>query len=137
MLYVGGEAMSRYMGQSGDYGTAPERAWYQIDQMDGCAVVRAGGEIDAHTVHTFHGVVAQAASLASRVIIDLDHVTFVDSSGLGGLIAARNTARESGGSLSLVSPPPMVRRLLGATQLHDIFAIHDSLDEAINAPTHR
>src|SRR5215212_1311212 len=98
MLSVGGEVMSRHMEQSGDYGSAPERAWFQIDQMDGCAVVRAGGEIDAHTVHTFHGVVTQAASLASRVIIDLDHVSFVDSSGLGGLIAARNSAREGGGS---------------------------------------
>jgi anti-sigma B factor antagonist len=137
MLYMGGEAMSRHMEQSGDYGSAPERAWFQVEQMDGCAVVRAGGEIDAHTVHTFHGIVTQAASLASHVIIDLDHVTFVDSSGLGGLIAARNSARERGGSLSLVAPPPMVRRLLGATQLHDIFAIYDSLDEAINAPTQR
>jgi anti-sigma B factor antagonist len=137
MLYMGGEAMSRHMEQSGDYGSAPERAWFQVEQMDGCAVVRAGGEIDAHTVHTFHGIVTQAASLASHVIIDLDHVTFVESSGLGGLIAARNSARERGGSLSLVAPPPMVRRLLGATQLHDIFAIYDSLDEAINAPTQR
>jgi anti-sigma B factor antagonist len=125
--------MSRDVQQSGDHGSAPGHAWYQVDQMDGCAVVRAGGEIDAQTVHTFHRIVTQAANLASHVVIDLDHVTFVDSSGLGGLIAARNSARERGGSLSLVAPPPMVRRLLGATRLHDIFAIYDSVDEAITA----
>ena len=101
--------------------------------MDGCSVVRAGGEIDAQTVHAFHGAATEAANLASHVVIDLTHVTFVDSTGLGGLIAARNTARESGGSLSLVSPPPLVRRLLGSTQLHDVFDIHDSLDQAIAA----
>ena len=68
------------------------------------------------------------------MVIDLAHVTFVDSSGLGALIVARESARERGGSVSLVSPPPLVRRLLGSAQLHDGFAIYDSLDEAINAP---
>ena len=91
------------------------------------------GRSTRSTVHHFHEAVAEAASLASHVVIDLADVTFVDSSGLGGLIVARTSARQNGGSLSLVSPPPMVRRLLGATRLHDVFAIYDSLPEAINA----
>jgi anti-sigma B factor antagonist len=133
MLYVGGEAMARPVEHSGDYGDAPGHAWYQVDQMGGCAVVRVGGEIDARTVHAFHEAAAEAANLASHVVIDLAQVTFVDSSGLGGLIAARRGARERGGSVSLASPPPVVRRLLGSTRLHDVFAIYDSLPEAINA----
>jgi anti-sigma B factor antagonist len=71
------------------------------------------------------------------VVIDLAEVTFVDSSGLGALIVARKSARGGGGSVSLVSPPPTVRRLLGSTRLHDVFAIYDSLTEAINAPRQR
>jgi anti-sigma B factor antagonist len=126
--------MSRHIEQGGDHGAAPEHAWYKVDQIDGCAVVRAGGEIDSHTVHAFHEVVTEAASLSSRVVIDLAQVTFVDSSGLGGLILARKNARARGGSVSLVSPPPMVRRLLGSTRLHDVFDIYDSLAEAITPP---
>jgi anti-sigma B factor antagonist len=129
--------MSRDVDPAGDHGSAPGHAWYHIDQVDGCAIVRADGEIDAHTVHAFHQTVTEAAALAPHVIIDLSHVTFVDSSGLGGLIVARTSARRRGGSLSLVSPPPMVRRLLGSTQLHDVFAIHESLDAAVHAPTQR
>ena len=129
--------MSRHIEQGGDYEDAPEHASYQVDERDGCAVVRAGGEIDTHTVQAFHEVFDEAASLASLVVIDLAHVTFVDSSGLGALIVARETAREGGGSVSLVSPPPLVRRLLGSAQLHDGFAIYDSLDEAIHAPKQR
>ena len=124
--------MSHGIGR-GDDGDAPGRAWYQVSQVDGCAVVRAGGEIDANTVHGFHDAVTEAAGLASRVVIDLADVSFVDSSGLGALIVARKTARDDGGSMSLVSPPPVVRRLLGSTQLHDVFAIYDSLSEAIAA----
>ena len=123
--------MSRHVEQGG------EHAWYQVEQVSGCAVVHAGGEIDAGTVHGFDEVVTEAASLASHVIIDLAQVTFVDSSGLGALIVARQTARERSGSMSLVAPPPMVRKLLGSTQLHDAFAIYDSPAEAINAPTQR
>jgi anti-sigma B factor antagonist len=125
--------MSRYVEHADDHGSAPGRASYRVDQMDGCAIVRADGEIDAHTAHAFHETVAEAGALASHVIIDLSHVTFVDSTGLGALIAARTSARQRGGSLALVSPPPMVRRLLGATRLHDIFAIYDSMPDAINA----
>jgi anti-sigma B factor antagonist len=137
MLNIGGEAMARQVEQGGDYGDAPGHAWYQVDQMGDCAVVRVGGEIDARTVHAFHEAAAEAANLTSHVVIDLAQVTFVDSSGLGGLIAARRSARERGGSVSLSSPPQVVRRLLGSTRLHDVFAMYDSLPEAINASRER
>jgi anti-sigma B factor antagonist len=126
--------MSRDDGHGG--GTTredPGHAWYQVAQMGPCAVVRVGGEVDTRTAHRLHEAVTEAAGLAPHVVIDLEHVTFVDSSGLGALIVARNTAREGRGSVSLVSPPPVVRRLLGSTRLHDVFAIYDSLDEAISA----
>ena len=125
--------MSRDDGQGGGTGDDLGHAWYQVDRVGRSAVVRAGGEIDTRTAHRLHEAVTEAAGLASHVVIDLAQVTFVDSSGLGALIAARNTAREGRGSLSLVSPPPVVRRLLGSTRLHDVFAIYDSLDEAVNA----
>lgn len=123
--------MSRQVEQGGDLGDAPERAWYKVDQLDGCAVVHVGGEIDTHTVHAFHEAMTEASKLASHVVIDLSQVTFVDSSGLGALIVARNSAREGRGSVSLVSPPPVVRRLLGSTRLHDVFVIYESLAEAV------
>ena len=121
--------MSRHIEQGGDH------TWYQVEQMGDCAVVHAAGEIDAETVHGFDEVVTEAASLSSHVVIDLAQVTFVDSSGLGALIVSRNTARDRSGSMSLVSPPPMVRRLLGSTQLTDAFPIYDTLAEATHAPT--
>lgn len=124
--------MSRNFGEGDDHGDAPGHAWYQVEQVDGCAVVHAGGEIDARTVRGFHDAVTEAAGLASRVVIDLADVTFVDSSGLGAMIVARKGARDDGGSMSLVSPPPVVRRLLGSTQLHDVFTIYDSLADALD-----
>ena len=129
--------MSRQIEQGSDYGVAPEHAWYKVEQIDGCAVVRAGGEIDAHTAHGLDKAVAEATNLASHVVIDLAQVTFIDSTGLGALLVARKAGRERGRSMALVSPPPVVRRLLGSTQLHDVFAIYDSLAEAVAASTQR
>lgn len=125
--------MSLHTEQGGDHGDAPGSAWYRVDQMDGCAVVHAGGEIDASTVHALDGAITEAASLASHVVIDLAEVTFVDSSGLGAFIVGRQSQIKHHGSMSLVSPPPAVRRLLGSTHLNDVFTIYDSLAEAINA----
>lgn len=125
--------MSRDVGLEGTHGDVPGHAWFQVEQVGGSAVVRTGGELDARTVHGFDEAVTEAASLAAHVVVDLAQVTFVDSSGLGALIVARKAARDRGGSISLVSPPPVVRRLLGSTQLHDVFDIHDSLTDAIEA----
>jgi anti-sigma B factor antagonist len=129
--------MSRPIEQGDEFGSAPGHGRFQVDQMDGCAIVRAGGEIDSHTVRQFHEAANEAAGLSRHVVIDLADVTFVDSTGLGALIVARKAARERGGSVSLVSPPPVVRRLLGSTRLHDVFAVHDSLAEATSASTQR
>lgn len=122
--------MSLHVGQGGDPGDG--NAWYHVDRMGRCAIVHAGGEIDASTVRALDAALTRAASLTRHVVIDLAQVTFVDSSGLGALIVARRRARERGGSMSLVSPPPAVCRLLASTHLNDAFAIHDSLAAAID-----
>ena len=57
--------MSRHIEQGGDNGDAPAHASYQVDQLHGCAVVRAGGEIDTHTVRAFHEVFDEERSQAS------------------------------------------------------------------------
>ena len=71
--------MAHDVEQGGERGVG--RAWFEVEERDGWAVVRAGGEIDTHTVHEFHETVTRAMSLSPRVVLDLAGVTFVDSSG--------------------------------------------------------
>jgi anti-sigma B factor antagonist len=112
-----------------------ETAWYRVDLARGCAVITAGGEIDTETAPGLHYAVTKAATMSSRLVIDFSELDFIDSTGLGVLIVARNHAQTHGGSVSLVSPPPLVRRLLGATRLQQVFSIYDRLDEALVALT--
>ena len=127
--------MSDLPGQRGYGKDVAETAWYHVAHIQGFAVVTAGGDVDARTVQQFHHAVTEAAGMSSRMVIDLGHVTFIDSTGLGVLIAARNQAQQRGAGVALVSPPPMVRRLLTTTQLQHLFTVHDRLADAITTPT--
>ena len=54
---------------------------------------------------------------ANRVVIDLSDVTFMDSSGLGALIAGLKTTRQAGGDLRIAAPAEQVAAVLKLTNL--------------------
>lgn len=59
------------------------------------------------------------------ISIDMDcsNLDFIDSSGLGALIAIQKLANERGGKLRLLSPKPNVIQVLELTRLHRVFEI--------------
>ena len=66
-----------------------------------------------------------------QLVIDLGGVEFLDSTGLGVLVAGLNRAREVGGSLSLVCPQERVLKLFRITGLDEVFTVHSTVDEAL------
>ena len=66
-----------------------------------------------------------------RLIINLEQVTQVDTSGLTALVTTHLTAAKRGGALKLVNPTGRIRELLGITRLDTLFEVFDSEDEAI------
>jgi anti-sigma B factor antagonist len=107
-------------------------ALFRLDSTADCAVVSAAGEIDIHTAAGLQEALTSAFRHSPSVIIDLTQVTFLDSSALGVLIGARRRAQHSGGTVMLVRPPAIVRKLLTGTQLQQSFPVYDSLDEAVH-----
>ncbi len=65
------------------------------------------------------------------VVLDIEHLDFICSSGLGALIQAQAKARPNKGTMRLASPRPMVMRLLETTRLTNLFPVYGSVDEAI------
>ncbi len=55
--------------------------------------------------------------------IDLSRTRFVDSSGLGALIALHKTMCGRGGSVRVINPTPTVQQVLELTRLHRVFEI--------------
>lgn len=67
----------------------------------------------------------------TSVVVDLTEVGFLDSTGLGALVAARTTAAERGASLPLVCTHQRILKLFTITGLDGVFRIYDTVDAAI------
>ncbi len=67
----------------------------------------------------------------NRIILNLEEVGFLDSSGLGCLITVLKATREQGGDLKLLRLSQEVQNLLGLTNLSAAFDIHTNEDEAV------
>lgn len=65
-----------------------------------------------------------------NMIIDLTDVSFIDSSGLGALIAWFKMANQQQGNLVFCGMTDHVRKVVGYAKLDKIFTIADTLDEA-------
>jgi anti-sigma B factor antagonist len=68
---------------------------------------------------------------ATKLLIHLEKVTTIDSSGVGELVSAFTTVTNRGGKLKLVNLPPKVNDILQITQLITVFEVYDSEDEAL------
>lgn len=89
-------------------------------------VVSASGELDLGTVESFRIQVAGAvASDASRVVIDLRRVTFIDSTTLGVLVEAHNRLTARNRDLVIKTQQPIVLRLFEITGLATVLNIED------------
>jgi anti-sigma B factor antagonist len=71
------------------------------------------------------------------LIVDLSGVGFLDSTGLGTLVAGHKRADEMGGQMPLVCADDRILRLFRITGLDSVFTIHESVDGAVQgAPRH-
>ena len=97
-------------------------------------VIQCHGRIVAgNDVYALHAQVGDSLAHHADVVLQLDGVEFVDSSGLGALVRLVQTARSKGGDLKLSRVPEMLRRSLEITNLISQFELYDSVDEAITA----
>jgi anti-sigma B factor antagonist len=100
---------------------------------DAC-IVTIAGEVDIYTSPALKtALAAAAADGCALLIVDLDRVSFIDSSGLGVLVGALRRAREAGGDLRVVSGQETVARILRITGLDKVFSLHATLAEALGA----
>ena len=97
-------------------------------------VMQCHGRIVAgNEVFTLHSQVGDSIEKYGDVVLQLDHVEFVDSSGLGALVRLTQAARAKGGDLKLSGVPEKVRKVLQLTNLLAQFETYDSVEEAITA----
>jgi anti-sigma B factor antagonist len=81
-------------------------------------------ELGAANANSVRDQIRTALTNGERNIeIDLSETSFLDSCGLGALIALHKTACARNGTLRLLNPPPAVQQILELTRMHRIFEI--------------
>jgi anti-sigma B factor antagonist len=104
-----------------------------VDRRDGAVVVSLGGELDLYNAEEVRAALLEAsADEPAMLVVDLEGVTFIDSTALGVLIEARSRMTERNG-FRLAAPGLETRRALEVSGLDRHFLVHDSVAEALEA----
>jgi anti-sigma B factor antagonist len=69
----------------------------------------------------------------TRLVLDLAEVTYIDSAGLGTLVAGYTTARNQGATMRLANLTKKFHEQLNITKLVTVFEVYDSLEEAVKS----
>lgn len=104
---------------------------HTADERD-ATVLRPVGELDLHTAAVLRD--ALESEPADRItVVDLGRLEFIDSTGLGTLVAARQRLIAGGGALRLVGAEERILRPFRLTGLLEVFELHDTVDRALGA----
>lgn len=105
-----------------------------IDQKEGVSICRIDGEVDINTAHlmkkTFDKLVREKKE---KIIINMEKVNYIDSSGLATLVELLKNFRKYGARLKLVGLSAKVKSLFEITKLEKLFDISEKEEEAVQA----
>jgi anti-sigma B factor antagonist len=90
------------------------------------------GEIDVYTAPKLREQLIDLVGAGGyHIIVDMENVDFLDSTGLGVLVGGLKRVRAHDGSLQLVCTQERILKIFRITGLTKVFPIHASVDEAV------
>ncbi|GGB75784.1 anti-sigma B factor antagonist [Knoellia flava TL1] len=105
-----------------------------MTERDDVVIVTVAGEVDVYTAPQLRSALEERlATGQNKIVVDLQGVAFIDSTGLGVLVGQLKALRKVDGSLFIVCSDERILRLLAITGLDQILPLHDSVDAALAA----
>ena len=106
----------------------------QTREVDSRTIVAVGGEIDVYTAPKLRDKITElVADGVYDIVIDMEEVEFLDSTGLGVLVGGLKKVRAHDGSLQLVCNQERLLKIFRITGLAKVFTIHESAESATAA----
>src|SRR5580765_3663471 len=97
-------------------------------------IVQVGGEIDVYTAPKLREQLVDLVNQGRyHLVVDMEAVDFLDSTGLGVLVGGLKRVRAHDGSLRLVCTQERILKIFRITGLTKVFPIHTTVDEAVSA----
>ena len=103
----------------------------QVSSKDDFKVIKPTGDLDVYTVGSLRDAIGEMIEEGStKVVVDLDGVPFMDSSGLGALMGGVRRLRESGGDLAIACTREQHLKLFTITGFGEGVSIAPTVEEA-------
>ena len=102
----------------------------RISEQAGVSILQVSGEINISTSPDLRKVFEKNTS--KKVVVDLEKVSYIDSSGLATLVEMLKKMRSQGGSLGLSGMSDKVRSLFEITKLDKLFLVYKTQAEAVS-----
>ena len=102
--------------------------------QSGRTIVEVVGEIDVYTAPELREQLAELVDSGRHdIIVDMQGVEFLDSTGLGVLVGGLKRIRQHDGSMNLVCTQERILKIFRITGLTKVFPIHESVAAAVAA----
>jgi anti-sigma B factor antagonist len=102
--------------------------------IQGFTIIAVSGEIDVYTAPKLREKLISLADGGSfQLIVDMEGVEFLDSTGLGVLVGGLKRVRSQDGWIDLVCTQSRILRIFKITGLNKVFSIYNSVPEAVAA----
>lgn len=110
---------------------AQQKVEIDISDAGGYRVLRPDGDLDVYTVGSLRDALGRMIEESTpRVVVDLDGVPFMDSSGLGALMGGVRRLREAGGDLAIACTREQHLKLFTITGFGEGVSIAPTVEEA-------
>lgn len=104
----------------------------EVAQFGQVMVVAPRGDLDLAVADQLRGRLTELIDKGQiRVVLDLGGVAYIDSSGLGALVASMKRARGAGGDIKLCALQPDVRSIFDMTRLIKVIDVHPTRQDAV------
>lgn len=104
-------------------------------RVGGVLVASLQGDLDDHSADAVRKALDRELDTMTppRLVLDLEGVTFMDSSGLGVILGRYRKVSERGGQMRIASVPAQLHKLFAISGLHKVMPIHAKQGEAVRA----
>lgn len=110
---------------------AQQKVEIEIGEKNDYRILTPRGDLDVYTVGSLRDAIGQMIEeQTTRVVVDLDGVPFMDSSGLGALMGGVRRLRESGGDLAIACTREQHLKLFSITGFGEGVSIAPTVEEA-------
>lgn len=105
-----------------------------VGEKDGVVLLKLNGEVDVYTAPKLKSRLIDLVDQGKfKIIVDLEEVDFMDSSGLGVLVGGLKRVRSHDGAIALICTQENILKIFRITGLVKVFPIFENQEQAVQS----